>query len=120
MLDKSGIYTTAHLCPSLIYDEFSQKFIDFTKQLKVGDPFLEETDIRADDPSERDRTNHCGSNQAVESGAKIGCGGKQEGNVFLPTVLLDVNRSMDVVCQEAFAPIVASFPIKIWMKQSNR
>lgn len=93
-----------------IYDEFSRQFIDYTKQLKVGDPFLEETDISSMiHPKEMERIDKW-IHQAVQSGAKIGCGGKSEGNVFLPTVLLDVDRTMDVVCKEAFAPIVSIVP----------
>lgn len=93
-----------------IYDEFSRQFIDYTKQLKVGNPFLEETDISSMiHPKEMERIDKW-IRQAVQSGARIGWGGKSEGNVFLPTVLLDVDRTMDVVCKEAFAPIVSIVP----------
>lgn len=93
-----------------IFEEFSQRFIERTKQLQVGDPFREETDLSSMiHPRESDRITEW-VNNAVQSGARVGCGGKREGSVFLPTVLLDVDRNMDVVCQEAFAPIVTIVP----------
>ena len=93
-----------------IYEEFSRKFIDYTKQLKVGDPSLEETDISSMiHPRETERIMDW-IKKAVQSGAKIGWGGKLEGRVLLPTVLLDVDQKMDVVCKEAFAPIVTIVP----------
>lgn len=93
-----------------IYEEFSQKFIDLTKRLKIGDPSLEETDISSMiHPRETERIMDW-VEKAVQSGAKIGCGGKIEGRVLQPTVLLDVDQKMEVVCKEAFAPIVSIVP----------
>src|SRR5690606_22190467 len=78
--------------------------------LKIGDPSLEETDISSMiHPRETERIMDW-VEKAVQSGAKIGCGGKIEGRVLQPTVLLDVDQKMEVVCKEAFAPIVSIVP----------
>jgi len=42
---------------------------------------------------------------AVAGGAKILTGGKAKGRIFQPTVLTDVQTSMDVCTKEAFAPL---------------
>jgi glyceraldehyde-3-phosphate dehydrogenase (NADP+) len=43
--------------------------------------------------------------QAVEGGAKVLVGGKTAGAVYPPTLLEGVDRGMDVVCKEVFAPV---------------
>jgi acyl-CoA reductase-like NAD-dependent aldehyde dehydrogenase len=48
--------------------------------------------------------------EAVQKGAKVECGGRVEGSVFLPTVLTNVKSDTKVVCQEVFGPIIAIAP----------
>lgn len=45
-------------------------------------------------------------NEAVNQGAKIACGGKRNGALLEPTVLLDTNETMKVVSEEIFGPVV--------------
>lgn len=93
-----------------IYEEFSQKFIAKTNQLRIGDPFREETDISSMiHPRETERALKW-VNNAVQAGAKVGCGGKVEKGIFLPTVLLGGDQRLEVVCKEVFAPIVTIIP----------
>jgi acyl-CoA reductase-like NAD-dependent aldehyde dehydrogenase len=90
-----------------IYQEFCERFIERAKQLKLGDPLEETTDISAMINSrEVDRIESWVA-EAVEQGAKIGLGGTREGSIFTPTVLTDVTRDMAVSCQETFAPVVS-------------
>ncbi|MGZ9585599.1 aldehyde dehydrogenase family protein [Paenibacillus marinisediminis] len=114
-----GAFTNAgQVCISLqriyvhasIYDEFSRRFIERTGQLKVGNPFDEETDVSAMiHPRETERI-EAWVEEAVAAGARVGCGGKREGAVFMPTVLLDVRSDMSVSCKETFAPVVSIVP----------
>jgi acyl-CoA reductase-like NAD-dependent aldehyde dehydrogenase len=46
----------------------------------------------------------------VESGAKILLGGKCEGTMFYPTVLVDTTLEMDVNRTEMFAPVITVTP----------
>jgi acyl-CoA reductase-like NAD-dependent aldehyde dehydrogenase len=47
--------------------------------------------------------------EAVKEGAKVLVGGKREGRVMQPTVLVNVRSEMKVMCQEAFAPLVSIY-----------
>ncbi|UOQ92073.1 aldehyde dehydrogenase family protein [Halobacillus shinanisalinarum] len=88
------------------YEEFVDRFIEETNQLKLGDPLNEDTDVSAL-ITQGDVTRSLEwIEEAIQGGAKIATGGKSEGNALLPTVLLDVQPAMKVSCQEVFAPIV--------------
>jgi acyl-CoA reductase-like NAD-dependent aldehyde dehydrogenase len=45
--------------------------------------------------------------EAVEQGARIAYGGKRDGVMHEPTILVDVKQEMKVVCQEVFGPVVS-------------
>ena len=45
--------------------------------------------------------------EAQSVGAKVLTGGKRSGNVYFPTVLVDVTPDMKVVSEETFAPIAS-------------
>ena len=52
---------------------------------------------------------------AVKKGAKVLVGGKRvkgKGNWFEPTVLVDVNHTMDVMREESFGPIIGIMSVK--------
>lgn len=89
-----------------VYEEFVRKFVEATKGLKLGDPLDATIDISAlISPKDVQRTLEW-IEEAKESGAKIAIGGKAEGNIVHPTVILDVDTCLKVSCQEVFAPIV--------------
>jgi len=93
-----------------IYEEFANRFIERTLELKVGDPLDEETDVSAMiSGKETDRIERWVA-EAVEAGAEIGCGGGRAGAIFMPTVLLNVRPDMAVSCMETFAPVVSIVP----------
>ncbi|WP_127583489.1 aldehyde dehydrogenase family protein [Paenibacillus koleovorans] len=89
-----------------VYEPFVRLFVERTQRLRLGDPLEESTDISAL-ITERDaiRTVEW-IREAEASGATIACGGGRTGSLVQPTVLLDVDASMKVSCQEVFAPIV--------------
>lgn len=89
-----------------VYDEFVDKFVKATKELRVGAPLDENTDISAlISPKDVERSLSW-VEEAEQGGAIVAAGGTAEGNVLLPTVLLNVDKAMKVSCQEVFAPIV--------------
>lgn len=90
-----------------IYQPFTDRFIEQTKQLRVGDPSDEQTDVSAMIHERETERIHSWVQEAVEAGAQIGYGGRRENSVYLPTVLLDVKREMAVSCKEVFAPVVS-------------
>lgn len=89
-----------------IYDEFVEKFVVETEKLKIGDPLKSDTFVSAlISPQDVQRALQW-IEEARQAGARIVTGGKAEGNVLYPTVVLEGDASLKVSCQEVFAPIV--------------
>lgn len=91
-----------------VYDSFLKHFLNIVKDMKVGDPLKEENVLGA-----ITRPNHIlflmtQIEDAVHKGAKLECGGEQvgDGPFFAPTVLTDVNHTMDLMKDESFGPII--------------
>ena len=89
-----------------LYDEFIEQFTLLTKQLIIGSPLDESTDISAMIHSDEQDRALSWVQEAVEYGAEIIAGGKIQNGVFLPTILTNVEATSKVACQEVFAPIV--------------
>lgn len=90
-----------------IFETFSQKFIEETKKLKIGEPQSLDTDISAMiDESNAIRVENW-VNEAVNSGAKILCGGKRNGTFYEPTVMTNTSKEMKVCSLEIFGPVVS-------------
>lgn len=89
-----------------IYPEFEKRFIEETKKLKVGNPFEPDTIVGplVDENAAIKTENWV--NEALKNGAKALIGGKRNGTLYEPTILVDVKPDMKVSCQEVFAPVV--------------
>lgn len=95
------IYVHAHL-----FDEWLAKFTDGAGQLVVGDPIDEATELSVViDKTSAMRIEEW-IDEAINSGAKILCGGTRKGNLILPTILTNASAELKVVYEEAFAPLV--------------
>jgi len=92
-----------------IFDELCTRITERTKQLRVGDPLLDGTDVGPmTDPSQIEIVARQ-VEDAVRKGAKVHCGGKRldgPGRFFAPTVLTDVTDDMDVIKNETFGPLL--------------
>ncbi|KYD11346.1 Aldehyde dehydrogenase [Heyndrickxia sporothermodurans] len=93
-----------------LYQKFVEKFVSRTKQLVVGSPLDEDTNITAVISKKSLDRIQSWIAEAVQEGATIECGGKTEGNALLPTVLTNVNRDSKVFRYEIFGPVVCIFP----------
>jgi acyl-CoA reductase-like NAD-dependent aldehyde dehydrogenase len=92
------------------YDEFKQQFIEATRNLVAGNPLDDKTDIGPlINDSAATRIDQW-VNEAVQQGAKISFGGKHDGRMYEPTVLENVDESMQVMCAEVFGPVVNLVP----------
>ncbi|TKC14407.1 aldehyde dehydrogenase family protein [Robertmurraya kyonggiensis] len=89
-----------------LFDAFVEQFTAATKQLVVGSPLDEATDISA--MINRDEQDRALSwvQEAIENGAEVVAGGNIAAGVFMPTILTNVDATLKVSCQEVFAPIV--------------
>ena len=102
-----------------IYEEFMEKFLAKVKNLKVGNPMLEDTDMGPKvNASEVKSMEHLVA-KSVEEGATIAAGGKRptgeqfgKGHWFEPTVLTDVTQDMTIVHEESFGPILPVLKFK--------
>ncbi len=88
-----------------IYDDFRSKLVSATEELIAGDPKQEETFI-GPMISEKEAIRLEGwINSAVGNGGTLLCGGKREGAMLEATLLENVAKSENVVCNEAFGPV---------------
>lgn len=89
-----------------IYNVFLDKFLANIRDLKLGNPMDESTNIGPMiDEAASKRTEEC-LKEAVKGGAKVLIGGKRNGVFFEPTVLTNTKPSMKVSNEEVFAPLV--------------
>ncbi len=97
-----------------IYDRFLSGFIPLVRNLRMGNPLDEATQVGpiiSDREAERlERW----INEAVDNGAEILTGGDRKGRMVEPSVLTNVPPSMKVSCEEVFGPVVTVSPYKTW------
>ncbi|MGB3096080.1 MAG: aldehyde dehydrogenase family protein [Candidatus Deferrimicrobiaceae bacterium] len=92
-----------------IAEEFTRRFVETTAKLKVGNPLDRDCDVGPMiDEAEAVRAENW-IREAVSEGAEVLIGGKREGRVLVPTVLVNARPEMKVMCQEAFAPLVSIY-----------
>jgi acyl-CoA reductase-like NAD-dependent aldehyde dehydrogenase len=88
-----------------LYRSLREKLVAATRALTMGDPKNPDTFI-GPMISEGEASRLDGWIQsAIAAGAKLLCGGRREGTMLEATLLEDVPRNEDVVCQEAFGPV---------------
>ena len=89
-----------------VYDAFVERLVAEVKTLRVGDPLDPATDVGTlIDEAAAKRVEHWVA-EALSQGARVLTGGSRRGAQYDPTVLVDVKRSMRVVCEEVFGPVV--------------
>ncbi|MBL4886115.1 MAG: aldehyde dehydrogenase family protein [Planctomycetaceae bacterium] len=90
-----------------IMETLKEKLIKETESLKVGNPLDEQVTVGPMiHEDEAKRVQNC-VEQAVSDGARILTGGQRKNATYWPTVLDNVNGSMDVVSKEIFGPVVS-------------
>lgn len=93
-----------------LYDDFRDKFVARTKNLKVGDPMDEATEIGPLINDAAAQRIEAWVATAQEQGAIVRVGGQREGRMMQATVLENVHNDMQIMCAEAFGPIVNLVP----------
>jgi succinate-semialdehyde dehydrogenase/glutarate-semialdehyde dehydrogenase len=92
-----------------IHDRFLERLVQAVKRLKVGDGFETGVDQGPliNEPAVQKVERHI--QDATAKGARVACGGKKHplGKTFFePTVLQDVNLSMQIMQEETFGPVI--------------
>lgn len=89
-----------------LFDTFVEKFVEASAKLQIGDPLNPKTDVSALISKGDVQRTLDWIEEAKQHGAEVAAGGRAEGNVLLPTILLNADKALKVSCQEVFAPIV--------------
>lgn len=92
-----------------VAEEFTSKFTEAVKALKLGDPMDPETEIGPLVNEKAVEDMEAFVEDAKQKGAHILTGGKRpeglNGAYFEPTILGNPTKDMDAVCKETFGPI---------------
>jgi acyl-CoA reductase-like NAD-dependent aldehyde dehydrogenase len=95
-----------------IYDRFLSAFETKTKNLRLGDPLAEDTDLGPMIDEQAAKKTEEWVNEARDRGARILCGGTRQGTFYAPTILENVIPKLRISWLEAFAPIVIVYPYR--------
>lgn len=100
-----------------VFEEFRDAFVAGMRELRVGDPLDEDTDI-GPLSSEQGRSDlEELVDDAVESGATVLCGGQRpkdfadRGWFYEPTVIADVTPEMRIHKEETFGPVATLYRV---------
>ncbi len=88
-----------------IADEWTSRFVERARTLKVGDPLDEKTELSVMITEEAARRAEGWIQEAVAAGARLLCGGARRGALLEATVLTNVHAEMRVCSEEVFAPV---------------
>jgi len=93
-----------------IADEFIERVMNRTKELKVGNPIEPGVDIGPMANLSQLQVVEDHVKDALNKGAQLLCGGKRlkkmPGYFFPPTVLSEVNHGMEIMKEETFGPVL--------------
>jgi succinate-semialdehyde dehydrogenase/glutarate-semialdehyde dehydrogenase len=90
-----------------ILEPLTEKLAAEVKTKKVGDPRVPGTFVGPMiDIAEAERA-EAWVKEAVADGARLVMGGGRDGVMFDPTILVNVEASMRVICEEIFAPVIS-------------
>ena len=111
---QSCIAAKRFIVATEIYDSFERLFVEEMKQLQVGDPLNENTDIGplATEQILKDVDGQVKT--SVAAGAIVLTGGRrsdQRGNFYEPTVLVNVPLDSPASCEEIFGPVAMLFRV---------
>ena len=103
-----------------IWEEFVDKFVNYVKSMKVGDPSLEDSDLGAlVSFAHRDKVESY-IHLAQREGGEVLCGGKSpslsspfdKGAFLEPTVVSNISHMSRTATEEIFGPVVTLHPFK--------
>ncbi|HEY1969601.1 MAG TPA: NADP-dependent succinic semialdehyde dehydrogenase, partial [Pseudonocardia sp.] len=97
-----------------IYDQFAEKFAARMRELRVGDPFDDATEV-GPLATEQGRTDvEELVDDAVAAGATVLCGGTRPagpGWFYPPTVITDITPAMRIYLEEVFGPVASLYRV---------
>ncbi len=89
----------------IIAEEFIKKLSQSVKSIKYGDPFDKGVDMGTVIDEQAAYNIKQRIDSAIAGGAKLLYGGEMKGSLLSPTILDNVDLSMELVSQETFGPV---------------
>ncbi|MBH08782.1 MAG: aldehyde dehydrogenase [Candidatus Marinimicrobia bacterium] len=114
-----GFVNSGQVCTSVervyvydsVIDNFTDALIEETNKVKLGDPMDPNTDIGPMASQSQLNNTIEKVNMAKKQGCRVLAGGKRsdkfsKGYFFEPTVFDKINKSMEIVTEESFSPVI--------------
>ncbi|WP_297334099.1 NAD-dependent succinate-semialdehyde dehydrogenase [Flavobacterium sp.] len=98
-----------------IADEFTEKLAEKVRNMRVGDPSEEDTEIGPLSSEDAAKKLHEQITETIEQGAKVLLGGKRmdrAGAFIEPAILTDIKPGMTAYHEELFGPVISIFKVK--------
>jgi succinate-semialdehyde dehydrogenase/glutarate-semialdehyde dehydrogenase len=111
---QSCIAAKRHIVHEDVYEEFLKAFVGEVKDMTVGDPSEEDTDVGPQARGDLRDELHAQVKASIEAGATLETGGEipdGDGYYYPPTVLTDVPDACPVANEEVFGPVAAVFRV---------
>jgi len=118
-----GLANAGQICASVervyahkdVYNQVVERVVDKVKTLRVGDPSTGEVDMGPMVDINQLEIIDRQIKDAVSKGAHVLTGGNRiegKGQFFEPTVIVDVNDTMDIINEENFGPVIPIFSVE--------
>jgi succinate-semialdehyde dehydrogenase / glutarate-semialdehyde dehydrogenase len=98
-----------------IAEEFERKFVSRMQELRVGDPFDENTQLGPLASADAVTSLDADVKKTVAAGARLLTGGeplRRPGYYYAPTVLTNIPKNSPAYSEEFFGPVASIFPVK--------
>src|SRR5579862_8078208 len=112
---QSCIAAKRFIVAEKIADEFQSKFVTRMKNLRIGDPFDDSTQLGPLANADAVTSLDSDVKKSVEAGARVLTGGHplgRPGNFYAPTVLTDIPKDSPAYNEEFFGPVASIFRVK--------
>ncbi len=112
---QSCIAAKRFIVAESIASDFESKFVTRMKNLRIGDPFDEKTELGPLATADAVTSLDADVQKTVKAGARVLTGGhplKLPGNFYAPTVLTDVPKDSPAYSEEFFGPVASIFRVK--------
>lgn len=108
-------YNSGQVCISVqrifplkdVYEPFTERFLKASEAMVVGDPLDERVDVGPMISEDEAKRIENWVDEARGAGAQVAVGGRREGPVVWPTVLLNTRPDMKVMAEETFGPVAS-------------
>jgi succinate-semialdehyde dehydrogenase / glutarate-semialdehyde dehydrogenase len=112
---QSCIAAKRFIVADSIAADFEKKFVARMKNLRIGDPFDEKTELGPLATADAVKSLDADVQTSIKAGAKLLTGGHPlnlPGNYYAPTVLTDIPKNSPAYGEEFFGPVALMFRVK--------